>query len=251
MALRSAPIIFWMVAIAARSSAQEPVAAYLAALTAQLPAPAAAVLPLIDGDGRRLLAVRSYLGAGKDLAARWSWTDEQIAAYEGSEAQRATLAEVEKVKARFAELNPGFGLFVQTQVRSLDAQVEKWNENPSVDAAAEAMLEAAQRELATYSLRPQDAALKRFTQWTRGWSPPARPNLAAPGLSAHGRGNAFDFQVMQGDTIIAGTDTRAIALDWDAAGWSTKLADAVKSASPRFHGPLASPYEPWHYEYVP
>jgi hypothetical protein len=37
---------------------------------------------------------------------------------------------------------------------------------------------------------------------------------------------------------------------WIAKGWRDRLHTAVVSVSNRFAGPLASPAEPWHYNYV-
>lgn len=79
----------------------------------------------------------------------------------------------------------------------------------------------------------------------------AMATVAAPGLSPHGQMRAVDFQVHQGDRIVAGPRTATIAADWDAAGWSAKLDAAVRAAGNRFIGPLASPREPWHFTYSP
>jgi hypothetical protein len=54
------------------------------------------------------------------------------------------------------------------------------------------------------------------------------------GLRRHERGQ-----------LIAGTVTARIGTDWTAAGWATKLAEAVKQTQLR--GPLQTPYEPWHW----
>jgi hypothetical protein len=62
---------------------------------------------------------------------------------------------------------------------------------------------------------------------------------------------AIDFQVHQGETVVAGPRTSTIDTEWDGAGWSAKLDAAVRSAGQRFVGPLASPREPWHYTYSP
>lgn len=253
MGLRLTVALQLFAAVAAANETPSPVTAYLAAVAQTLPGPAAEALPRIIGDeGRRLLAARGYLRAGSGLATRWSWSEAQIAGYQTSEQYRAALSEVEKVRARFAERNPGFELYVNTQVRSLDVQLARWNDNGSVAAAGQALLRDAERQLgAGYALPPDAAAVQRFARWLRGWIPPIPVTLAAPGLSAHGQGYAFDFQVQQGDRIVAGTDSTAIAGDWDAAGWAAKLAAAVAAASPHFSGPLAAPYEPWHYVYAP
>jgi len=48
----------------------------------------AQTLAQLDGSGRQLLALRSYLRSAPCLAERWSWTQEQIEAFEGSPEQR-------------------------------------------------------------------------------------------------------------------------------------------------------------------
>jgi hypothetical protein len=223
---------------------------YLAAVSARLPDLVLLALSRIAGDDRKLLATRAYLRVGTGIAERWSWTDEQIARYQLSDEYRAALSEIDKIKARFAELNPGYTLYVNTDVRSLDAQIARWNENASVGAAAAALSRDATRVLAAYPARPGGAAVKRFIGWLEDWRPPSAPTLAAPGLSPHGRSRAFDFQIQQDATLVAGTDSTIIATVWDSGGWTQKLAAAV-AISPHFRGPLSSPREPWHYEYVP
>lgn len=74
------------------------------------------------------------------------------------------------------------------------------------------------------------------------------PPLAVPGLSPHGQSRAFDFQVMRGGELIAGPSG---AGRWDSEGWTEKVRAAVARASTKFKGPLASPREPWHYDYRP
>jgi hypothetical protein len=36
---------------------------------------------------------------------------------------------------------------------------------------------------------------------------------------------------------------------WEGQGWARRLAAVMRDT--RFVGPLQSPNEPWHYEYVP
>ena len=200
-------------------------------------------LARVQGDDRRLLALRGYLRAG-DAGARWSWSQAQVQAYEGSPAQQQAHAEVSRVQARFAADNPGYSLHVNLQVRSLDEQLRTWNANASVAAAAQALVQAAQSACTA-------ATAPRFAGWLRAWQPPAPVNLAVPGLSPHGQGRAYDFQVMRGDTLVAGTDSRRRQSDWREAGWAQRLDAAVRASGARFEGPLRSPDEPWHYAYVP
>lgn len=50
---------------------------------------------------------------------------------------------------------------------------------------------------------------------------------------------------------MAGHRISTVATEWDQAGWSVRFEDAVRAASRRFIGPLASPRAPWHYTYAP
>src|SRR5829696_3529810 len=139
---------------------------------------------------------------------------------------------------------------VDTHARSVDEQLKKWNENDSVARAGEELLARAREELAgaSYAEAPAAADVQRFERFLRGAATRATPTLAVPGLSPHGQSRAFDFQVMRGTQLIAGP-TGAGA--WDSAGWTEKVRAAVTRASTKFTGPLASPREPWHYDYKP
>jgi hypothetical protein len=205
-----------------------------------LPPEAQAALVRIDELPRRLLAAAMYLQA-RGLETRWSWSDEQIRAYEASPEHAAALAAIARVADRFAAENPGFTLRVNTDVRSLDAQLAAWNANASVAASAAPLLEAANPKCAP-------SAPQRFVAWLRGYRP-SRPNLAPPGLSPHGQAQAFDFQVLKGSVIVAPPDAGRIEADWIGAGWAARLAEAIRDAGPAFTGPLAMPNEPWHYAY--
>lgn len=197
----------------------------------------------IDGLPRKLLALRSYLRADKALALRWSWTEEQIQAYRASPEYEQATRQIVRVQQRFAELNPGYQLFVNLEVRSLDLQIERWNTNASVGTAAQRLLGAA-----AVACKP---GAEGFANWLAAWQPWPPPNLAAPGLSPHGQARAFDFQIKRGELLVAGTDSRRIAQDWTRPGWTERLKRAVNEASPAFVGPLAAPNEPWHYSYTP
>jgi len=226
---------------------------YLQAITVQLGEPAADSLATIDGDGRKLLAARSYLRAGDSLPARWSWSQEQIDAYALTPEYAAAMAEIGKVQAAFAEANPGYELYVNTQVRSVDLQVQRWNSNDSVAVAAIALLAASEAQLDApgYPVAPARADVARFAGFLVAWQPEPPPNLAAPGLSPHGQSLAYDFQIQKGSDLIAGADSRQIESVWNGQGWTARLAAAVAAGSEHFHGPLAVPDEPWHYQYTP
>lgn len=200
-------------------------------------------LARIEGTGRRLLALRSYLRSRESLETRWSWTQAQIDAYRDSAEYRELLVEIENIRARFEAANPGFELYANTEVRSLDQQIQRWNENETVGTIA------ADLERSMCSRPAATAASLRASLLQ--WQPEQPSPLAAPGLSLHGRARAIDFQVHQGSRVVAGPETSKIASTWVAQGWSRELTAAVKGASSKFEGPLAMPNEPWHFEYRP
>ena len=231
----------------------DPLSSYVTAISAQLDPRVAQTLVQLVGTDRQLLALRSYLRSAPHLAERWSWTQEQIEAFEGSPEQRDLQQEIDRVRTAFVAANPGFEVYVNSQVRSLDVQVEHWNSNESVKAAAREILAAAQALILSPGFpadRPEQAreALKAFLS---GYKPEPTPTIAAPGLSLHGQMRAIDFQVHQGGRVVAGPSTATIATDWAATGWAAKLDAAVREASNRFVGPQATPPAPWHYTYVP
>lgn len=208
------------------------------------------LLPRIEGLGGRLLALRSYVRSGDRLAERWSWTQEQIAAFEGSPEQQELQAEIGRVREVFERANPGYELFVNPQVRSLDIQLANWNRNESVAVASARLLQDAVAHLGAVDgdTATREASLAAFL---KSYTPEPIPTVAAPGLSPHGQMRAIDFQVHRGAEIVAGPDTLTIVSQWDHGGWSAKLDSAVREASRKFIGPLASPREPWHYTYTP
>lgn len=214
-----------------------------AAVAAQLPAAAQQALAKIHDTPRRLLALRGYLRARESLTQRWSWTQAQIDAYEKSVQHAQMLAEIEKVTQRFEEQNPGYTLYVNTQVRSLDLQLKRWNENPTVRKLAAEVYEASR----TYLTRHSDVS--DFAQFLSTWYPSTPAPLAAPGMSLHGQLRAIDFQVHAQGRVIAGPDTSTISSVWQRQGWAQKVAAAVAS-SDKFQGPLRMPNEPWHFEYT-
>lgn len=208
--------------------------------------PAKDALSQIPDPGRRLLALRSYARFRAPLVTRWSWTAEEIKAYQGSAEQTALLKEVGEISAHFAEANPGYELYMNTKVRSLDEQIRKWNKNKSVGVAAEEILKTWMEEFSA-----GDRTSKQFWAWLRRFKPTKRPFLAAPGLSRHGRARAIDFQIKKDGKIIAGTSAGDIEASWRADGWDEKLKASIAAAGPSFRGPLTSPDEPWHYDYEP
>ena len=223
---------------------------YVRAVAAGLAPEQREALGRVEGEARRLLALRGYLRAGRDVGSRWAWSRARIESYEKSAEYAAALAEIGKVRGAFEDANPGYTLRVNTQVRSLDEQLSKWNEADSVARAGEELLARAREEVAGSSYGDAAAAadVRRFEAFLRGASTRSTSTLAVPGLSPHGQARAFDFQVMRGSQLIAGPSSPSA---WDAAGWTAKLQEAVGRASTKFKGPLASPREPWHYDYRP
>jgi hypothetical protein len=222
---------------------------YLSAIADELPPQAASALQRIDGMPRQLLAARSYLRAANELPSRWSWSADEIRAYESSQEYRDLLDAIAAVRARFEAANPGYSLYANTQARSLDLQLQRWNTNRSVGVIAGRLHEAAMRELKTgaYPARADAAATERFSEFLRAWRPSPAAPLAVPGLSLHGRSRAVDFQVTQEGRIVAPTEVAKVQSVWERQGWSRKLAAVMHGT--RFVGPLGSPNEPWHYEY--
>lgn len=238
-----------LLVLAAGLAAVSPAAAAddaLAVAVALAPPPSSEALARIPDDGRRLLALRSYLRAGSGLAARWSWSAEEIRAFEGSDAHKTLLSAIAAVNDHFAAANPGHALYVHAAVRSLDTQIEHWNTNDSVGAAAAELMAAWSAQFGNGAAAPSADAVKRFLT---GFAGTARPSIAAPGLSLHGRAQAVDFQVSANGVIVAPAATAKIDSVWRAEGWDQKLKASIEAAGPMFHGPLTSPDEPWHYDY--
>lgn len=79
-------------------------------------------------------------------------------------------------------------------------------------------------------------------------SSPGSITVATPGLSDHGHGNAIDFIVeTKSGKVIASAVAADVKRVWDDGGWTKRLKRATIDSASKFEGPLASPYEPWHY----
>lgn len=220
--------------------------AMIAELTPKVAVPAINAIP---DTARKFLALRSYLRARKSLSEHWSWTEAEIAAYQGSPEQDALLAEIDQIKAHFAGQFPGFELYTNTKVRSLDVQIERWNENESVGVAADELLDAFKDDF--LSDPGMELNLKAVSLWLRGFRIDERAHLAAPGLTRHGRAHAIDFQIMKDGEIYAGAESEKIETLWREEGWAERLKSSIEVAGPSFAGPLKSPDEPWHFDYQP
>lgn len=257
---RSSIIIVWLAMLSicdsrstlAAAPAKAP-AALVEAIAASRDPRISAVIRRIDGTGRQLLALRAYLRAGDDLTTRWSWTADQIMAFRNSPEDLAMQKEIERVRMAFATANPGFTLWINPEVRSLDTQLANWNSNASVSRAAADLQEKFNAWLDSAAIATLSSAelQKAATKFLTDVTPAPIPTLAAPGLSPHGQMRAVDFQIRKGDRTVAGPESATIASRWDDAGWAQKLEAAVHAGSRSFSGPLASPREPWHYTYEP
>ena len=247
----SAFTLCWIVAPG--SYAADTVEEHLATLRAGLDGRVVETLAAIDGTGRQLLAVRSYIRNAAHLEERWSWNDAQIAAYAGSPEKLRLDAALARVRCSFESANPGHTLFVNETVRSLDKQIDKWNRSETVERAADHMLEKIRAEIATPAFPKANSpeGVSAFRNLLVTFKPVPTPSLAAPGLSLHGRMQAVDFQVMAGNRIVAGTDVSSVTEAWETSGWKTKLQSAVNEANAGFVGPLKNPNEPWHYDFRP
>ncbi len=243
-----------LASVAAAAEPAEPrIDSALAALAAELDPRAASALGSIEGRGQRLLAARAYLRASSQLEGRWSWSATEAAAFEASPEKHALDAAIARVRCQFEADNPGHTLWINSEFRSLDVQLERWNGNETIALAGAQLLSAVRRALAASG--PDRAGSTADVSVLRSLllehKPSPVPTLAAPGLSPHGRMRAIDFQVESSGRIVAGTDSASIAADWLAAGWKARLQAAVSAADAGFQGPLTTPDEPWHYEFRP
>lgn len=225
---------------------------HLQALMADLDPRPATALAAINGTERRLLAARAYLRSEARIADRWSWDEQQVRAFEQSPGKAALDSAIARVRASFAAANPGHELFVNPAFRSLGVQIGHWNDNESVARAGKDLLDVANSAVAAPGFPGPGTpeGKRRFRQLLTTHKPEPPPTIAAPGLSLHGQMHAIDFQVQTKGRIVAGPQSSTVATAWDAAGWTTKLQEAVAAADAGFRGPLRAPYEPWHYDFV-
>jgi hypothetical protein len=226
--------------------------AYMLAASAFLGVEQIGALSKITDEHSRNLAMTYYLRAGDSFPSKWSWTSERIEAYQRSTEHSAVLAEIDSISECFALENPEYVLKANTRIRSLEEQLALWKTVGSVGEAASELREEALETLAreSYGKNPDAVSIERFRAFLHAWRASHRPTVMAPGLSGHGQGRAYDFQILdRNGRTVADTDTSRIGAVWDEQGWTGKLSRAVHSASGSFVGPLLDPYEPWHYEY--
>ncbi|WP_297801922.1 hypothetical protein [Arenimonas sp. GDDSR-1] len=251
MPIRRALLLFAIVSVIRPALAAPDAAVLQQALARNLPEPAVQALAAIPDPGRKLLAARSYYRAQASLEKRWSWSEARIQAYEGSAEQKQLLAEIARIGEHFSSVNPGYSLYANTKVRSLDRQIAVWNENASVGSASAQLMSALDADAGMKIEAGNPQLPTQLKSWLGAHSPAPGPNVAAPGLSAHGQMHAVDFQISQNGSLIAPADSAKVATVWRAQGWDAKLKASIKAAGPAFEGPLTSPDEPWHYSYSP
>ena len=245
--LRWACALLGVATLGVAQADEKALATHISAAASTLGARERSTLDKIPQLDRRLLALRSYVRVGSSVGSRWSWTNEEIRSYERSSEYRVLLNDLDRVRAEFERQNPGYTLYANTQVRSLDLQLERWNTNPRVGTTAASLRRAVEATLARHSDGEPD--VEGFKHFLASWRPAPAAPLAAPGLSAHGRMRAVDFQIMRAGRIVAATDVGAVSRQWEATGWDRKLKRAILASRTGFEGPLKSPNEPWHYEY--
>lgn len=236
------------------STPAEKLKAYVAALDKDMDARIQGALVGIPSIQRHLLAVRGYLrypsmGRGS-ITDNWAWSQKDMEEFKKSADFTRMESAVKDVKSTFASQNPGHTLSVDPgKVRTLEQQVSLWNQNASVQTLGQELEKAMLKTVASLPDTPDAAGLETFKTAVRTAGLTGSPTNATPGLSQHGQARAFDFVVMKGRDVIAGTVTKTSKEKWDDAGWTAKLRTAVESAGNQFVGPLAAPYEPWHYVY--
>lgn len=198
----------------------------------------------------RLLALRRYLRKQDidhvDLHKVWTWGEGQVRESMHSGIGLDLMIEAKRVQDSFARSNPGYTLSVSPP-RSLARQVNLWVTSGSARSASDKLLDMTIQHLdkPEFELPPRASKVQSVAAWLRDRPIHPEPGNAAPGTSDHGQVKAVDFVVVQGSQMIAGTSTATIATKWTAPGWAERLAAAVKGT--RLKGPLAHPYEPWHW----
>jgi hypothetical protein len=196
-----------------------------------------------------LLALRRYLRIQnvelRELATIWSLSAQQMRESTASGDGRRLVNEAARVQQAFARANPGHTLAISPP-RDLERQVTLWTGNLSIRTVADRLLREAIQLVSQpeYVLPPTARAFGPIHRLAAGRVSP-EPGNAAPGTSAHGQMRAVDFVVMQGGRVVTGTQQATIPIAWTASGWAQRLADAT--AATQLIGPLAHPYEPWHW----
>ncbi len=207
----------------------------------------------------KLLALRGYIRHGEIKDEEWAWTEQQSDDFKKRREYKALMEAVKQVQNQFATANPEYTLRTNTKYRSLDTQINLWNKNDTVKNLGGVLIKKSLEEIADYPEIPTDESLTKFRKFLKTQDIGGSPSNATPGLSDHGHLDAFDFAVMKGSVIVAGTSTKNNYQreNWDKPGWTEKLKNIIETVNKnlkdgRFEGPLhvGRLYEPWHYTYI-
>lgn len=237
------------------SPTERKLTAYIAEIRSALDPRVQNALARIPTFHRNLLALKYYLIRRDEVDEKWAWSAKEVREFKKTLEYQETISHVQMVRDTFAALNPGYRLHTQIVARDLSAQLLNWNRTKSVDIAGRALLDSCLALMADstagYTDSPNEETIECFRMLLTNYEPPLVPTVAVPGMSDHGRLRAFDFRVTRGRRLIAGTTSAEIQKRWEESGWTERLKEAIGRASNRFDGPLDSPYEPWHYDYMP
>jgi hypothetical protein len=198
----------------------------------------------------QVLALRRYLRMQNkqhvNLHRRWAWTPEQAREHASAGSGQLLMGEAARAQQEFAKNNPGYSLAI-SPLRSLERQVGLWNGNLKVRAAAAGLFRELLKKVADdeFKLPITHKKVADLALWLQERDVHPEPTSAAPGTSDHGQLRAVDFVVVHGGKVIAGTNSDRIAVEWTGPGWTKKLVEAASSTT--LIGPLANPYEPWHW----
>jgi len=236
------------------ASAEEKLQTYVGEIEKELETRIQGALTGMPSIDRRLLAIRGYLRFPSmrrgSIDANWAWSNQDMEEFKKTVEFTRMKDAVAGVKATFAAQNTGFTLGVDPdKVRSLESQVNLWNQNATVQRLGLELKTKLLKTVEGLPDIPDDTSLKAFKKVLVEAELSGTPSNATPGLSQHGQAKAFDFVVFKGRDVVAGTVTATLQEKWEDAGWTAKLKKAVQDAGNEFVGPLPSPYEPWHYVY--
>ena len=244
-------------------SPEEKLAIYMDTVARTLDSRVTETLKRIVARHRQLLALRGYLRRQDLINSRWTWTDAEANNFYQTKEYKDALAEAEKVKRQFEAImkidalreaalqGAAYSLTYKRTHREMHEQLKNWNENAKVNTIAMEMSVKAISDIVRpeYPDVPDTESTAKFAAYVKSFKVKSDPPLAAPGLSDHGRFQAFDFKVTRDGKVIADTKTKTIEDKWDKAGWTDRLNRAVQQSEATLSGPLPSPYEPWHYAY--
>jgi hypothetical protein len=209
------------------------------------------IKPTQNAQAVALLALRRYVRiGGKKIRANWAWTPEEAERFLRLDSGMLLTIEATKVQNRFAALNPGYSLQV-SPLRSLERQVLLWNQNSTVQRAADRLFATMLEELSdddVYPLPPTGLSVATLRATLHDVPVAPEPTSAVPGTSDHGQMRAVDFVITRGHEIVANIQSSTIWTVWKHGGWEAKLI--VAASTTKLVGPLAHPYEPWHWRLI-